>query len=385
MDDRARPHLVMLLTEDWFFLSHFSERAVAAQAAGFRVTVLARDNGQADKIRSLGLEFRELRMRRRGLNPIRELRACLAILRAYRSLGPTLLYHAGLKPVLYGTLAARLAGIRSVVNAPTGMGFVFTNEGMMARLLRAPVRLSLKFLLNPRGSRVIFENADDLESLVGGGIVRRSEAVLIRGAGVDIDAIRPAPKPERAPVTVLVARMLWDKGVGDFVEAARRLKAGGSVARFLLVGAPDPDNPSVVPETTLRAWTSEGVVEWLGHQDDVAAILEGADIACLPSYREGLPKSLLEAMAAGLPIVTTDVPGCREAVRHGHNGLLVPVRNPAALADALQQLIDGRGLRNKLGNAGRHRAEKEFASSVIVAKTLAVYRSLAGITEPPPP
>lgn len=366
----------MLLTEDWFFRSHFLERAVAAREAGYDVTVLAHENGKSAQIREAGMDFIPIPLKRQGLNPFSEYKTWRAVLDAYRSLRPSIVHHVALKPVLYGTLAARFTGVRAIVNAPVGMGFVFTSNSFKSRLLRPLVWLALRLLMNPRGSKVVFENGDDLRSFVDEGTVRPENAVLIRGSGIDIAAYAPTAEPPGTPLVTLVGRMLWDKGVGDFVAAARKLRAERVDARFCLVGAPDPQNPATISVAQLRDWHEEGVVEWLGHRDDIQAILARSNIACLPSYREGLPKSLLEAMAAGLPIVTTDVPGCREAVRHGENGLLVPARDSASLAAALRLLIDDPALRRRFGVAGRLRAEREFASPIVIARTLAVYAEL---------
>jgi glycosyltransferase involved in cell wall biosynthesis len=373
----GKPRLVMVFTEDWFVLSHFLERAIAAREAGYDVTVLANDNGKSAPITAAGLDFIAIPLHRRGLNPLSEIKTVRAILAVYRRLRPALVHQVGLKPVLYGSIAAWLAGLRRLVNAPIGMGFVFTSDSLKSRLLRPLVRLALRLLLNPHGSKVVFENRDDLSALVADRVVRPEDAVLIRGSGVNVADFPPATDAGGAPVVILVARMLWDKGVGEFVEAARMLRAERPDARFLLVGDTDPMNPAAIAEAQLRQWREEGVVEWLGHRDDIPVLLSQSQIACLPSYREGLPRSLLEAMAAGLPIVTTDVPGCREAVAHGVNGLIVPARDSAALAGALRTLIDDPALRRKFGGAGRERVQREFASPIIVAETLAVYADLA--------
>jgi glycosyltransferase involved in cell wall biosynthesis len=374
----GRPRLVMLLTEDWFFCSHFLERAAAARDAGYDVTVLANENGSAAQIRGAGLTFIPIPLNRQELNPLVEVKTLRAILAIYRKLRPALVHHVGLKPLIHGSLAARFAGIRTVVNAPVGMGFVFTSHSLKSRLLRPFVRLALRLLMNPRGSKVVFENGDDLKSLVENGSVRAKDAVLIRGSGIDVAAYASAVESDGPPVVSLVSRMLWNKGIEEFVEAARKLRAERVSARFWLVGATDPQSPAAISEDQLLAWHEEGAVEWLGRRDDIPSILARSQIACLPSYREGLPRSLLEAMAAGLPIVSTDVPGCREVVRHGENGLLVAAGDSAGLASALRSLIEDPELRHRFGVAGRRRAEREFASSIVIEETLAVYAGLRG-------
>lgn len=366
--------LLYLITEDWFFCSHFLERAVAARDSGYEVAVLTRVSAHGDAIRAQGLRLLPLSVSRGGINPLRELGTVRAILRAYRAERPDLVHHVALKPVLYGTWAARRCGVRAIVNAPVGMGFVYTSGSLLARALRPLVSVFWHALLNPPGSRVVFENPDDRDDHVARGVVRAADAALIRGAGVDIARFRPTPEPAGTPVVTLIGRMLWDKGVGEFVAAARRLRAEGVEARFRLVGAPDPVNPASIGERELRAWAEEGVIEWLGQRSDIPELIAQSHIICLPSYREGLPKSLLEALAGGRAVVATDVPGCREAVRHEDNGLLVPARDAGALAAALKRLIGTRELRGAYGARGRARAEQEFASAHVVAATLALYR-----------
>ncbi|MFA4994039.1 MAG: glycosyltransferase family 4 protein [Bdellovibrionales bacterium] len=369
--------IAFVLTEDWFFCSHFMDRALAAKEAGHDVVVIVHTNKHAEEIRSKKLRLIPLCLDRRSVNPFKELHVVWQIYRAYLAERPDIVHHVALKPVLYGTIAAKLAGIKRIVNAPVGMGYIFTSQSFKASFLRLLVASGLRALLNPHGSKVIFENKDDLENLIAQGYVRRGDAVLIRGAGIDTDFYRPSPEPEGTPVVVLTARMLWDKGVGEFVEAARLLRAKGVKARFLLVGAPDTLNPSTIPEEKLRQWKASGDVEVLGFQSDIRRIIAGSHIVCLPSYREGLPKSLLEALACGKPVVTTDVSGCREVVRDGVNGLLVPARNAGALAAALEKLLGSPEERARMGQAGRLMAEEEFDKRHVIAETLRVYNALA--------
>jgi len=230
-------------------------------------------------------------------------------------------------------------------------------------------------LLNRPHSLTIVQNPEDWALLERSGVPAASLR-LIRGAGVDVQVFCPVTPPSEPVCIVLASRMLWDKGLGEFVEAARRLTEAGVNARFVLVGEPDPANPASVPESTLRSWHGQHGVEWWGRREDMPSVLQAAHIACLPSYREGLPKSLLEAAACGLPIVTTDAPGCREVVRDGVNGLLVPVRDAEALAAALRKLIDDAELRRSMGEQSRVRAETEFGLETAIAQTLAVYREV---------
>lgn len=371
-----RPRLLYFIGADWFFCSHFLDRAVAARDQGFDVSVLTHVRDHAARITASGLQLFPIDIGRGASNPLAELRVLCAVWRTYRAVRPDIVHQVALKPIVFGTVAARLAGVRRIVNAPVGMGFVFSSDSLRARLLRPAVRTALRLLLNPVGSRVVFENRDDLRDAVRDRFVISQDAILIRGAGVDLDQFNPAPEPAGPPAVVLVARMLREKGVADFVEAARILRDGRVDARFLLAGAPDPGNPGSMSEQQLRRWQEEGVVEWLGQRDDVASVLAGTHVACLPSYREGLPKSLLEALAAGRPIVATDVPGCREAVVAGENGFLVPPRDPHRLAEALATLIRDGDMRVRFGRRSRQLAEAEFGTARVNEATLALYSSM---------
>jgi glycosyltransferase involved in cell wall biosynthesis len=371
---RPAKTLIFLLTEDWFFASHFLKRALAAKAAGWRVLLAAHESAAAQAIRAQGIEVIPVDFIRRRLNPFAELRFTWQLARLYRAIKPDLVHHIALKPIVIGGIAARLAGIKTIVNAPVGLGFVFSSDKLLAKLLKPFVTLGLRCTLTPPGAKVIFENPDDLAALTEAGMVRGDAAVLIRGAGVDIAEIAPTPEPPPPVKVILIARMIREKGVADFADAARLLKGQ---AEFILVGAPDQGNPNTVTEAELKAWQAEGILTWLGPRRDIAALLGQAHIACQPSsYREGLPKSALEAMAAGRPLVASDIPGCREAVVHGITGLLVPPRNPAALAAALKILINDPALRGNMGAAARRRVEENFSDAIICAKTLLVYEAL---------
>jgi glycosyltransferase involved in cell wall biosynthesis len=372
----VKPKLIYFITEDWFFCSHFLDRAIAAHEAGYEVIVAANEHVHAQVIRTAGLRFIPLKFDRHGLNPLHELKLFKDIWKIYRSERPNIVHHIAIKPILYGSLAAIFTDGIAIVNAPVGMGYVFSSKDRRANLLRPLIKLGYRLLINPKRSRVIFENPDDRESFIRNGAVNAKDAMLIRGAGVDIALFEPGAAPPNPITVVLVARMLWDKGVGEFVAAARLLTERGVSARFVLVGEPDRDNPAAVPEADLRAWHGQHGVEWWGRREDMVEVLHAAHIACLPSYREGLPKTLLEAAACGLPIVTTDAPGCREVVRDGDNGLLVPVRDASALADALRKLIENAPLRSEMGRRSRERAVAEFSREQIIAETLAVYQEV---------
>ncbi|MFA7268815.1 MAG: glycosyltransferase family 4 protein [Sterolibacterium sp.] len=371
-----RPHLLFLVTEDWFFCSHFLDRAVAARTAGYRVSVATRVDRHGERITAHGLGLIPLRLERRGINPLRELRAVAELLRIYRSSKPDIVHHVALKPILYGTLAAKMAGVPHIVNAPVGMGYAFSSRRLLARLLRPAIILAYRWLMNPGNSCVVFENPDDRQWLSQLGIVDAGRTRLIRGAGVNLDLFAATGEPAGNPVVVLPARMLWDKGIGEFVAAAAMLRQSGVAARFVLAGERDAGNLAAIPLAQLERWHAEGIVEWIGHQDDMPRVLASAHIVCLPSYREGLPKALIEAAAGGRPIVTCDVPGCREVVRDEENGLLVPPHDVAGLAAALRRLIEQPALRARMGRRGRAIAAAEFSVQQVNSETLALYQTL---------
>lgn len=366
------PKLLFVVTEDWYFVSHRLPLAVAAQKAGFDVAVATRVGEHGETIRTAGIRLVPFGLSRRRGNPLREV---AALTRLYRRERPDIVHHVALKPIVYGALAARIACLPAQVNAVTGLGWLFTSAKGMMGLFRPVIRWTLAWLLNARGSLTIVQNLDDRALLIRTH-VPETRLRLIRGAGVDTTLFHPVPEPCGVICIVLAARMLWDKGVGEFVEAACLLIQAGVKANFILVGDPDTDNPTSVPVATLHAWHGHNGVEWWGRRDDMPAVFSTAHIACLPSYREGLPKVLLEAAACGLPIVTTDAPGCREIVHDGDNGFLVPVRDAQALAVALRSLIDNEALRAKMGRRAREIVLAEFSQERIIAETLAVYQEL---------
>jgi len=223
----------------------------------------------------------------------------------------------------------------------------------------------------------IFQNPEDLKLFIDAGIVKSEKAVLIRGSGVDTSSFIPLPEPEGVPVILLASRMLWDKGVGVFVDAVRQLRKDGENCRAVLVGSPDPENPASIPEETLHRWHTEGIVKWWGYRDDMPEVLSETHIVALPTtYGEGVPKVLIEAASSGRAIVATCVPGCREIVRHNINGLLVPPHDSKALAEAIKKLIKDQELRTIMGTRGRKIAEAEFSEEIVVRKTMEVYKNI---------
>jgi len=372
----SRPKILYFITEDWYFCSHRLPLALAARDAGYDVAVVTNVNEHADVIRRAGIRLIPFDLSRKGMNPASELAVLARLVALYRKEKPDIVHQVAMKPVLYGSLAARLSGVSRVVNALAGLGYIFTSDQPKARFLRPVIGSAFRGLLNSRRSRLILQNQDDRAKFIRKRFISEKRIRLIRGSGVDTAVFVPTPEPPGVPVVILPSRMLWDKGVREFVDAAGQLKKRGISARFVLVGDADPHNPSAIPTEQLTAWHAEGAVEWWGRREDMPAVFEQSHIVCLPSYREGLPKVLLEAASCGRPIVTTDTPGCRDVVRQGENGLLVPVRGTAELADALQLLIEQPELRKKMGCKGREIVVSEFALEKVVAKTMNIYREL---------
>lgn len=368
--------MLFLQTEDQTFYSHRLPMARAAIAAGCDVVVATRVTTFAGKIEEEGIRVLPLPWSRSGVNPVAELRIIAAIIRIYRAERPDLVHQVTLKPILYGSLAAAICGVPATVNALTGLGFVFISRSLLAGFLRSFVGLALRAAFRLPGSVVVFQNEDDRGLFVSRGIAPVEQTVLIRGSGVDVSQFQPTPEPPGVPLVVLPARLLWDKGVGDFVEAARLLASEGVRARFALVGQPDEENPAAVPAARLEEWRRAGPVEVWGHKEKMEQVYAQAHIVCLPSYREGLPKALMEAASCARPVVGTDVPGCREVVVEGVTGTLVPVRDPRALAAALRRLIGDKALREMLGAGGRRLAVEAFAQERIAGQMLAVYQRL---------
>lgn len=315
--------------------------------------------GVVDALAAMGVAYHDVPFKRAGLRPDQDLRALGTLVALLREIRPDIVLGYTIKPVIYGLLAARLAGVPRQFAIITGLGYAFVNSGARARLVRAVVRRLYRLSLGS-ADRVFFQNPDDRALFEQMGLVRdAAQAVLINGSGVDVDAFQPAPIPHGPASFLLIARLLRDKGISEYVEAARMIRARYPQAVFRLAGWID-DNPAAISERELSAWTAEGVIEYLGRLDDVRPALAASSVYVLPSYREGTPRTVLEAMAMGRPVVTTDAPGCRETVRDGRNGYLVPVQDAAALARALERFLVEPGLIETMGREGRRMAVAKY-------------------------
>lgn len=378
MNERA-VKVMLFANSDWYLYNFRRSLAHALRDAGFELLLVSPPGPYGQELRQLGFTWLPAPMERRSLNPLRELGLLLWLRRLVRRERVDLLHGFTIKCAVYGSIAARLAGVRARVNAVAGMGYVFTSNDLKARTLRPIVRNLMRMALDGDGARLILQNPDDVALFEQAGLVEPARVRLIRGSGVDCSRFVPAPlrvaQDGRLRV-VLAARLLRDKGINEYVEAARLLRAQGRAIDFLLAGDPDPGNPAAIPEAAVRAWVQEGVIDWLGHVSDMPGLFRSVDAVVLPSYREGLPKGLIEAGACALPLVTTDVPGCREVVTDGVDGLLVPPRDAKALAHAIGRLHDDASLRERLGAAARRKVLDEFDERMVIARTIGVYREL---------
>jgi glycosyltransferase involved in cell wall biosynthesis len=370
--------VLFLVTEDFSFWARRRPLASKAQEAGAEVWVMTCPGPFAEKLKREGFRVIPWQVSRASLNPLRELRAFLQVLKAYRSLRPDLVHHFALKPVVYGCLAARTCKEISCVNSIVGLGHAFTSRHWTMRVVRRLLLPLLRLALIKDASTNIFQNKDNRNDLIQWGTVRADQSVLIHGSGVNTTHFVPTPEPDGLPIVILPGRMLWEKGVREFVVAAHALRAQGVSARFVLVGAPDAGHTTSIPVAQLQEWADSGVVEWWGEQDNMPEVFARSNLVCLPSYGEGAPRALIEAAACGRAIVTYDVPGCREVVRDGENGLLVPAHSAEALIRALATLIQDAPLRAQMGARGREIALREFAEKLVLTQVLAVYRDLLG-------
>jgi glycosyltransferase involved in cell wall biosynthesis len=368
--------IIYFISEDWYFFSHRLPIARKALAEGFRVVVVTKVSKHRDFIKSEGFELAPIEIKRGGMNLFSELKTIYKLYSYYREYRPDIVHHVAIKPVIYGTLIARLIGSIKIVNAMAGLGFVFISNKKRVKLLRFFVHQLFYFLFNNKNSQLILQNKDDLGYFLKNKLVNNDNVTIIRGSGVDIKKFIFAEESPGIPIVMLASRMLWDKGVGEFVDVAKILKQDGVEARFVLVGDSDPENPASISNTQLSEWHELGIVEWWGERSNMHEVLTQAHIVCLPSYREGLPKVLLEAASCGKPIIATDVPGCREIVHDGENGILVPLKDPNFLASAIKELINNPGKRTSMGKNGRRLVEREFSEEIVVSQTLKVYQEL---------
>lgn len=374
----TRAKLLFVITEDWYFWSHRLRLAQVAKQNGYDVVIATRVQEYNERISNEGFRLVPLTISRESYSPFREFATVRQLRRLYRSERPDIVHQVALKPILYGSLAAlKMRNIR-VVNNLAGQGFLRTSPSIKARLLRLLIWNAFRFLLRQPQSWSLVQNEDDYRFLARQIGVEPKNIYLVRGSGVDLQQFRPSPEPSGDPVVLLASRMLWNKGVREFVEAAQLVRRKGIVANFVLAGRTDPSSPAAISERQLMEWQNAGSIQWWGHCEDMPAIMARSNLVCLPSYAEGVPKVLLEAAASGRAIVATDVAGCRDVVRDKVNGLLVPARDSARLADAIIDLLNNPGMRQGMGQRGRKIAESEFSQELVTGQILDVYQQIIG-------
>jgi glycosyltransferase involved in cell wall biosynthesis len=366
--------VVLFANTDWYLYNFRLSLASALRNKGVEVVLLSPSGEYVKRLRDAGFSWFEIPLSKGKVNLFGDVISLYRLWNLYRKERPTIVHHYTVKCVLYGSCAAHPAGIKAIVNSVTGLGFIFTDNSPIRSILRSVVLLAYRILL--RNTRIIFQNPTDRDLFLSLRLVAPESVELIRGSGVDIDLFQPREEPQGVPVVLFPGRFLRDKGVEEFIESARIVNNNGTKARFILAGDLYDGNPSSISARELQSWTDEGVVECWGWSGQMQNIYPMANIVCLPSYREGLSRTLIEACACGRAVVTTDVPGCRDVVRHGENGLLVPPKDPKALAKAILELIRSPDTRRKMAMAGRKIAEQDFSTEQIIRETLDVYRKL---------
>lgn len=371
---------ILFANTDWYLYNFRLSTARALQARGVDVVMVSPPGEFGPRLAQHGVRWVPLRMQRASLNPLREAGTLAGLVALLRQERPDLLHSFTLKCAVYGALAARAASVPAYVNAVTGLGYVFASDRMKARVLRPVVSALMRVALGSERSRVILQNPDDAQAFHSLRLAPPQHIRLIRSSGVDIARFNTEGRQagDGALRVLLAARLLKEKGVREYAEASARLRAAGRDVRFLLAGMPDEGNPGSVTREEVEGWQAQGLLDWLGHVDDMPALLRGVDVMALPSYyREGVPKSLIEAAACGIALVTTDLPGCREVVtRDGHDGLHVAPRSGASLAQVLARLDDDRALLRRLGERAREKALADFDERAVIRRTCEVYDEL---------
>jgi glycosyltransferase involved in cell wall biosynthesis len=376
--------ILFFISEDTYFCSHRLNLARAALKAGFQVAIATKMTTHTQKIQETGLTIFPLKnFTRAGLNPMCQCQLLLELLKIYKAYRPDIVHHVAIKPIILGSLIALWCRIPIIINALGGLGYLFSDsfkkngitKKVKKQLLRIVTCWLFRFIFSRSNTKLILQNQDDLETLVKTGCFSDSKKIrIIRGAGIDIHAFPVAPFPPEPPVIIAcISRLLWDKGIGELVAAANILQEKNISAKIILYGMPDSENPTSITLEQLQIWHKMGTITWYGHCNNVAKAYANCHIAVLPSYREGLPKTLLEAASCGRPIVTTHVPGCRDVVQNGENGLLVPAKDSAALANALIVLCQNKDLRLQMGQASRQRVKDYFLDTLIHQQTLSLY------------
>lgn len=371
--------ILLFANTDWYLYNFRLSLASSLRDEGHEVTLLSPVGVYSERLKTLGFNWVAAPLIRRSLNPVRELIFLLWLRKFIINNNIELVHGFTIKCSVYGSLAAKMSGDRARVSAIAGLGYIFSSNDLRATLIRPILNLLMRLALDGKNARLILQNPDDRSLFLKLGIVAKERIRLIKGSGVDCSKFKMGGirKSDQTLNVLLASRLLWDKGIAEYIDAARLLIAQGKHITFYLAGEPDDGNPNSVPLKTVETWVNQGLITWLGHVDDMAVLLGTMHVMVLPTaYGEGVPRSLIEGAASGLPLVTTDAPGCREIVRHEVEGLLVPLRDSAALANAISRLEGDPELCLRLGNAGRLRACEEFSERRVIHDTLSVYKEL---------
>lgn len=373
---RHEKKILFLVNAPWFFISHRLPLAVAAKNLGYEVHVATSHGSEIEIIKSQGLNHHTIPFTRSAQNLFSNIKTFVLVVGLFKSLKPDIVHLVTIKPVIFGGIAARMIGIKSVVAAISGLGTVFIDNSIQGYFRRIIVLKLYKEALRHSRLAVIFQNLDDCNIFLEYNLIGSKDIRIIRGSGVKLSDYPYIPEPNSIITVVMASRLLRDKGVFEFIEAAKILKSQGKEIRFCLIGEPDNENKSSISAMEYKKFKADGFVELLGFRQDISNQYASAHIVCLPSYREGLPKSLIEAAACGRAVVTTDVPGCRDAITPGITGLLCSIKDPNSLARAIQELIDDPCKRQQMGRAGRDLAEAEFAIEKIIEEHIKIYDEL---------
>jgi len=366
-----------LVTEDWYFLSHRLQLAKAAQRDGYDVYVITRISKGKNLIESEGIKLIPIDMNRHGKNIINEILLIIRINKIYKSINPDIVHHIALKPILYGSLASIFLKVPKIVNTVAGLGYIFKSRSLGDRIISTIIKYLLKLSVYFKSPEFITQNPEDSDFLVRNNITKNNNIHLIRGSGVEPELYKPAQYDREIPTILFASRLLWSKGVKDYVSAAEIIRNKNIPSVFLLAGDPDPENPDSVSMLQLNEWNNSGVISYIGQQNNMPELLSEIDIVCLPTYYgEGVPKILIEAASCAIPLITTDIAGCREIVEHGINGYLVPERDPVAIATMIETLLLDVDLRKKMGSEGRRIVKEGFSIDKVNAGTIKIYNNL---------
>jgi len=366
--------LFIIVSEDCSFLSHRLSLVLSAIDAGFDTTVVTRLNKFEESIKENGINVINVNFRRSSKTPLIDLYNLIKLIIIFKKEKPDIIHNVALKTILLGSIAGLFSRNSVIVNAFTGLGYVFSSNQLHAKLIRFFIKPVFKLLFKRFNYWTIFQNSDDMNLFKQLGLINLNRSILIRGSGVDTEEFMQSDDVNTMPVVMLASRMLWDKGIGEFVEVAKRAHKNNIKAKFILVGGVDTENPMSIPLSILNEWVSEGYLHWEGHSDNMPDMLASASIICLPSYREGLPKVLLEAAAIGRPLIATDVPGCREIVKNGENGILVKLKDVDSLYGAIKLLVSNQQMRQSMGKRSRKIVESELSTDIINKQTLQLYK-----------